>query len=173
VTGRTTGTLELFFIRHADAGDPAAWSGDDADRPLSEEGRGQAARLGALLQSLDVTADALIASPKLRAVETARLLSEGLAAEVQLDQRLGGALDLRTLADLIDDLPQAAARVVLVGHDPEFSDLVSWLVGAHVGLRKGALARIGLPDRTLRAGEGELQWLVPPDAVSGGHAAHG
>ena len=38
--------LELYFLRHADAGDPMTWPGDDADRPLSKKGRRQAKRLG-------------------------------------------------------------------------------------------------------------------------------
>lgn len=159
--------LALYLIRHADAGDANAWQGDDADRPLSAEGRAQASRLGALLRRLDVKVDALFASPKLRAAETARLVGQGLVAKVQLDPRLGGGLDASQLGELIGELPASASRVILVGHDPDFSDLASWLVGAHVGLRKGALARIDLPDRALRAGRAELRWLLPPDAVPG------
>jgi phosphohistidine phosphatase len=163
----TAGGLELYWIRHADAGDPATWSGDDADRPLSDEGREQAARLGALLERLGVEADALIASPKLRAVETARLVGHALATDVQLDERLGGGLDATLVGDLVGGLPASATRVILVGHDPDFSDLVSWLVGAHVGLRKGALARIDLPGRSVGPGQADLRWLLPPDAIPG------
>ena len=61
----------------------------------------------------------------------------------------------------------ASERVVLVGHDPDFTHLVSWLVGASVTMRKGALARVDLADRTVSAGRGSLRWLLPPDAVAG------
>jgi phosphohistidine phosphatase SixA len=54
---------------------------------------------------------------------------------------------------------------VLVGHDPDFSDLVSWLSGFPISLRKGALAKVDLPDRAVGPGRAQLRWLLPPDAV--------
>ena len=42
----------LHLLRHAHAGDPGAWDGPDADRPLSDKGRAQADRLGAHLVSI-------------------------------------------------------------------------------------------------------------------------
>ena len=54
---------------------------------------------------------------------------------------------------------------MLVGHDPDFSEFVEALCGAaNAPMRKGALARIEV-DRPLRAGDGTLRWLLPPDAV--------
>ena len=44
--------LTLYLVRHADAGDPAAWTGNDADRPLSKKGRRQSKRLDDLLDQL-------------------------------------------------------------------------------------------------------------------------
>ena len=56
-------------------------------------------------------------------------------------------------------------RPVLVGHDPDFSELVAVLCGAAgVSMRKGALARIEI-ERPLQAGAGTLRWLIPPDAL--------
>jgi phosphohistidine phosphatase SixA len=52
--------------------------------------------------------------------------------------------------------------VVLVGHDPDFSDLLSVLSGCRLEMAKGALARLDL-DRPLRPDVGELRWLLPPD----------
>ena len=63
----------LLLLRHAHAGDPAKWAGDDDLRPLSERGRGQARRLGRLLASTGEAPDLLIASPRTRALETAEL----------------------------------------------------------------------------------------------------
>jgi phosphohistidine phosphatase SixA len=71
------------------------------------------------------------------------------------------------LGELIAELDGSVRHVILVGHDPDLSDLVSWLVGAPISLRKCALARIDLPDRRVGAGMGSLRWLLPPDAVPG------
>ena len=159
--------LELYFLRHADAGDPAEWTGDDADRPLSKKGRRQAKRLGRLLDDLRFQPDALLTSPKLRSVDTARIVGRAIGVKPGTEERLTGGLDTTGLGDLIAGLDGGSRRVMLVGHDPEFSDFVSWLVGAPIAVRKGALARIDTPDRSVRAGAGSLRWLLPPDGVPG------
>jgi phosphohistidine phosphatase len=156
--------IELHFLRHADAGDPMAWTGDDADRPLSDKGRKQADRLGRFLAGLGFAPDAIITSPKVRAAQTAEIVAEHLGINATVDDRLAGALDLGTLDSLLDDAGDPA-RPVVVGHDPDFSDLVSELSGASsLLLRKGALARIDI-DRPLKPGTGTLRWLVPPDLL--------
>jgi phosphohistidine phosphatase len=159
--------LELYLLRHADAGDPATWAGDDADRPLSKRGRKQARRLGELLKDLGWKPDAIVTSPKLRAAETAKAVGRKVRATPGVDERLGSGLDAGALGELVTDLGADVSSVVLVGHDPDFSSLASWLVGAPLSLRKGALARIDLPDRAVGAGRGSLRWLLPPDAVAG------
>ena len=63
----------LHLLRHADAGDPEAWTGPDAVRPLSDKGRKQSKRLGDHLASIGFTADAIITSPKIRAEQTAEI----------------------------------------------------------------------------------------------------
>jgi phosphohistidine phosphatase len=159
--------LELFFVRHADAGDPGKWVGDDSDRPLSDEGRRQATRLGSHLKALKVDPDAVIASPRIRAADTAKLLGQLVGREVTTDARLAGGLEADGLGAVLRELDAEARQVLLVGHDPDFSDLVSWLVDAPVSLRKGALARVDLPDRSVGRGRGSLRWLLPPDAIPG------
>ena len=154
--------IELHLLRHADAGDPMAWSGDDADRPLSAKGRRQAARLGALLAATRFLPDALISSPKLRARETADAVARALGVDVVIDVRLGGALDLATVERIMADAGDAR-RPLLVGHDPDFSWIASELSGAPIEMKKGALARIDAA--TLGEGEGALRWLLPPGLV--------
>lgn len=154
----------LDLLRHADAGDPMAWDGPDARRPLSDKGRKQSQRLGDHLASIGYEVNAILASPMLRAEQTADLVADRIGANVELDDRLAAALDLETVDAIIDDAG-GADRVLLVGHDPDFSELVAVLCGAAgVTLRKGAFARIEV-DRPLVAGAGMLKWLIPPDAL--------
>jgi phosphohistidine phosphatase len=154
----------LHLIRHADAGDPEAWTGPDAARPLSEKGRAQAERLGVFLADHDFRADAVITSPKLRASQTAEIVAGHLGVVVTTDARLGDPLDLATLDAVLTDAADPE-RPMLYGHDPDFSDLLADLCGAsNAPMRKGALARIEV-DRPLQAGGGTLRWLIPPDAL--------
>jgi len=154
----------LHLVRHADAGDPEAWTGPDAARPLSDKGRAQSERLGAFLADHDVRADAVIASPKLRAAQTAEIVARHLGIAVTEDERLAGPFDLGTLDAVLTDAHDPE-RPILFGHDPDFSDLIDELCGTvNAPMRKGALARIEV-DRPFEAGGGTLRWLIPPDAL--------
>ena len=132
----------LYLLRHAHAGDPAAWDGPDAARPLSDKGRDQAERLGPYLAGLGFKPDAIITSPKLRAAQTAEIVADRPGRRGDRRRPPGGVLDLEAVEALMAaaDGPE---RAVLVGHDPDFSDLVADLCdGANVPMRKGTFARI-------------------------------
>lgn len=154
----------LHLLRHAHAGDPSSWNGPDAARPLSDKGRGQSDRVGLHLAGIGFTTDALISSPKLRSVQTAEIVAGHLGITVRIDERLAGSLDLPTVDEVLRDAGDPE-RPVLVGHDPDFSELVASLsAAAGIPMRKGGLARIEV-DRPLQAGGGTLRWLLPPDAL--------
>lgn len=159
--------MQLYLLRHADAGDPEAWQGPDAARPLSDKGRKQSRRLGEHLAAIGFSADGVITSPKIRASETADIVAECLKATVSIDDRLGGPLGVETVDTILEEAGDPG-RAILVGHDPDFSELVTVLcAAAGVTMRKGALARIEI-DRPLRTGAGTLRWLLPPDALKRG-----
>jgi len=153
----------LHLLRHADAGDPEKWDGPDAARPLSEKGRKQTKRLAAHLAALGFTADAIITSPKLRAMQTAEIVGGEIGAPVTDDDRLAGSLDPATINDILSDAGDPDSAII-VGHDPDFSDQLSELCGTDLAMRKGAFARIEI-ERPLQAGDGTLRWLLPPDAL--------
>ena len=156
--------IELYFLRHAHAGDPEAWTGDDAARPLSDKGEKQAERLGTFLAGVGFTPDAIISSPKLRAAQTAEIVAKHLGIQISFDDRLAGAFEVETLETLLGDAGDPV-RPVVVGHDPDFSDVLAELSGAsQLPMPKGALARIDI-ERPLRAGSGRLHWMIPPDLL--------
>jgi phosphohistidine phosphatase len=157
--------VELYLLRHADAGDPMTWAGDDADRPLSEKGRRQAKRLGSLLAGIKLRPDLILTSPKLRAADTAKIVGRAVSVKPTKDDRLAVSIELRDLASLLAGNARAR-RVVLVGHDPDLSTLASSLTGAAIELKKGAIARIDLGAGGPKAGGGSLRWLVPPSLLT-------
>ncbi len=152
---------ELYLLRHAHAGDPMKWRGDDDERPLTEKGQRQSERLGRLLSQVGFRPDVIVASPRARARQTAEIVGRLLRTDITVDARLAGELGLGQLEGLLAELD--ADRPLLVGHDPDFSALVATLCASGaVPMRKGALARIDVT-RPLRPGGGLLRWLVPPD----------
>jgi phosphohistidine phosphatase len=122
----------IWLLRHGDAEEGFP----DSERKLTAKGEQQARAAGAALAALGVNLDACVASPKVRAAETARLVCEQLGIEVKLESRLaGGSFDAGSLA-------AGLGEVLLVGHDPDFSRAVHDLTGARVQLKKGGLAGI-------------------------------
>jgi phosphohistidine phosphatase len=156
--------IQLHLIRHAHAGDPTKWRGPDDLRPLTEKGREQSERLGIFLARAGFEPDAILSSPKVRAMETARLVGAALGVRVDIVAELGGPLDFETVAAILRTA-RTPRRPVLVGHDPDFSMLAAELAGVDdLPVRKAALVRI---DTTLpmQPGEGVLRWLVPPELL--------
>jgi phosphohistidine phosphatase len=134
----------IWLLRHGDAerGSP------DAERPLTDKGRRQAQVAGAALKELGVAIDACLTSPKKRAADTAALACEPLGIEPQEDPKLAGGR--------FDPLELAAGNgeeVLLVGHEPDFSNAVRELTGGDVDMKKGGLAAIDA---------GELRVLMRP-----------
>jgi len=161
--------IALHLLRHAHAGDPAKWESDDADRPLSEKGRRQAKDLGGLLALIDEAPDLFIASPKARALQTAEIVASALRSRVRVvvDERLAGALDPATVNEILD-AAGPAYRPCIVGHDPDFSDLLGELIGtAAIPMRKAALARVDFASDHVAADAGTLRFLLPPELVVG------
>jgi phosphohistidine phosphatase len=156
--------LQLHFLRHADAGDPEAWAGPDAARPLSAKGELQAERLGSFLAEIGFRPDAVISSPKIRALQTAEIVAAAIGAAVREDDRLADGFDPAT----VDEILAAAGhprRPVLVGHDPDFSHVLGWLASAAgLTMKKGAFARVDVRG-PVADGRGTLRWLVPPDLL--------
>jgi len=160
--------IGLHLLRHAHAGDPERWSGDDAARPLSDKGRRQAERVGRLLAALDEPPDLFITSPKVRAAQTAELVAVALDhVPIVVDRRLAGGLRLSDVTDVLL-APGPAERPCLVGHDPDFSELLGELTGSPtMQMRKGAIARVDVAGTALVAGRGVLRFLIPPDVLTG------
>jgi phosphohistidine phosphatase len=160
--------VQLHFLRHAHAGDAAKWAAPDFDRPLSDKGRRQAEALGAHLEALELKFDLIVSSPLIRARQTAELVAEQLAMPVAIDDRLAGmgrGLGIAGLEAILRDHGNPW-RPILVGHDPDFSELVSRLAGAGaIPMRKGAFARIDI-DRPIQPGAGVLAWLLPPEIIA-------
>ena len=161
--------VRLHLLRHADAGDPEKWQGDDAARPLSEKGVRQVETLGQHLALVGFETDAILSSPKVRALQTAEIVGRALGVAVTTDDRLAGSLDPRTVAAILRDAGDPK-KPVLVGHDPDFSELLAELVGApRLSMKKAAIARVDLAEG-IRAESGVLRWLLPPDLVPDGPA---
>jgi phosphohistidine phosphatase len=157
----------VYFLRHGKAMSRGVWSDDDGLRPLTPEGEAEMRREAAALKGLGLAPDVIVTSPLVRARRTAEIVAEALGLQDRLvdDASLAHGFDARALAKVAAAHPDAA-QLMVVGHEPDFSAAVSQLIGGGaVVMKKGGLARVDLPDGSLK--RGELAWLLTPPLLGG------
>ena len=145
---------QLWFLRHGEAEPHDARP--DAERRLTERGEDQSRIAGRALAALGLEFQLVVTSPRVRALDTARLACEALRGEPVVEDRLGDGFD----ADDALELAYAAGadkRVLFVGHNPHLPQVVHDLTGSRVDLKKGGVAGVHLRGR-----RGELIVLLRP-----------
>ncbi len=156
--------MKLYFLRHGRA-DRSQWrGGDDFDRPLTKDGKNRIARTADVIADLNLGLDIIVTSPLVRAFQTAEIVAKNLGMTERLvtDERLGPGFHIENLSDILLEQPQAAS-ILLVGHEPDFSTMISDLIGGgRVVCKKGSLARVDLNSSAVLSGQ--LVWLMPPKA---------
>ncbi len=158
--------MDLFILRHAEAGKSLQARARDAERPLTAGGKEEIELVARALSRLKIRPDHIISSPLKRSAETAALAAK--------------ALKMRDKVETWDELKPEGSRqefykrlsklkrestVLCVGHEPYLTHMVNDLMG-HQGtprivLRKSGLARISIKSFTPKV-EGELRWLLTP-----------
>jgi phosphohistidine phosphatase len=130
---------QLWLLRHGDAEPHDAR--EDHARRLTPRGERQSQVAGAALAALGVELAAAYTSPRVRALDTARLACEALGVEPAVDEALSGGWDADDARALLER-HDADARVLVVGHEPDFSQVVFDLTGGRIDLKKGGVAAV-------------------------------
>ncbi len=159
----------LTLLRHAKSGwDDAVQR--DFDRPLNGKGRRAAQAVGRHLKRQGLRFDHVLASPALRVQQTLDEVRGGYGGDLDpaWDRRIYLA-SASTLLDLVRDLPDADASVLLVGHNPGLEDLVLLLV-PDAGPDTGGGPRGEVEEKYPTASVAELHFPIDrwSDAAEGG-----
>ena len=159
--------MDLYLIRHADA--LALGEGninEDSERPLSDAGERQSTAVGKMFAKRGIRLDKLIASPLVRAQQTAAILMRELPApapELITTDALVPNAKSRKLAKFLRSV--TGERIGLVGHLPHLALWAGWLVGAkksQLSFAKGGVAYVACGEMAGK-GLGTLEWLVTPE----------
>jgi phosphohistidine phosphatase len=152
--------MRVYFFRHGLAqahDDPTL---PDHLRQLTDEGIIRTRRAARVLKMLDLNPERLYSSPLIRARQTADILGQTLGVAVQVREELSPGFNVAALDSLTHDLGPDD-EVLLVGHEPDFSDMVSELTGGcQVEMKKGGLARVDI--ELYHPLRGALVWLIAP-----------
>src|SRR5262245_25463775 len=145
---------QLWLLRHGEAEPHDARP--DAERLLTDRGREQARAAGCALAALKIQIHAAYTSPRVRARDTAILACEPLGIEPIDHEPLSGGFTADDAMTLLA-ASEADQRRLVVGHDPDFSQVVYDLTGGRIDFKKGAIAAI-----RLNGSQGELIALLRP-----------
>jgi phosphohistidine phosphatase len=145
---------QVWLLRHGEA-EPHDARPDD-ERRLTDRGREQARVAGCALAALKVKIHLAFTSPKVRARDTALLACEALGVEPIEHAALAGGFGADDALELIG-AGTPDQRVLVVGHEPDFSQVVHDLTGARIDLKKGGIAAVRLD-----GARGELIVLLRP-----------
>lgn len=160
--------MKLYLLRHGDAGErsPAGYT-TDAARALTPKGIKRTRQLANALRQMEITFDAIYSSPLIRAQQTAEIVARSLKLEKQLRtiSQLAPEHALTDALALIESCLAKSKAILLVGHEPYLSQLISLLCtgGTHLNLalKKGGLCRLELTE--VKSGPcATLEWLLSP-----------
>ena len=158
--------MELILLRHGKAEDSNP--GGDAERVLVEKGHKQAHKAACLLLALDRRPDVVLSSPRVRARQTAESFcaSADMPGPV-MQSWLNCGMDPETALEELRAFSDFE-RVMIVGHEPDFSGLVEWLLGcsgSFVEVKKGSLIGIDVHPPARHA---ILRFVIPPKMIGKG-----
>ena len=163
--------MNLYLLRHGIAVEPGTPGFEsDADRPLIPEGERKVEKIADAMEALELSFDWILSSPYVRARQTAEIVAKALDLRKKLEfsETLTPSGSMRKLIDILNE--RRLEHVLLVGHEPFMSELISLLTAGEAGamhaiMKKGGLCKLGTEN--LRHGRcAALEWLLTPKQMS-------
>ena len=161
----------LLVMRHAKSHWGAAF-GDDHERPLAQRGVKAARRMGRFLADAGAAPQLVVSSTAVRALTTAELAAEAgdWGCPIVATEDLY-ASDAESVLERVCETVTGIERLLIAGHEPTWSTLVTWLIGGgRVRMPTAAVACLNLPHGEwvdLAPATCELRWLMTPRMLKG------
>lgn len=147
--------MKLYFFRHGEADWPN-WNKSDDERPLTKAGAKEVRKVARLLSQLKV-APVILTSPLPRASQTATIAAEVLEVELREEDNLKPGFNAARLGKVLREF--SLDSLMVVGHEPDFSQTIRELTGGAIKLSKAGVALVDLDESSM---SGRLRWLLPP-----------
>jgi phosphohistidine phosphatase len=153
--------MRLLFIRHAIADDKEVYEGNDLLRELTQKGKQKAIQVVKMLTQVYEKPTLILSSPALRAMQTAQIVSEAFQSKVISDEILLPGCEASQFKKLITPYYQKDETIIVVGHEPDFSYIISALISREdvaISVKKASCIEIEINEQFY----GELKALIPP-----------
>ena len=162
--------MKLYLFRHGIAADRETFAGKDAERPLTEDGTRKTRLAAQGLRRVAPAFDLILSSPLLRARQTAELVVTAYEGRPPLrfsDWLAEDAAHEEVIRE-IRALRPAPGALLLVGHEPNLSELASLLLTGRptMGMRFKKAGACRLTWDRIDLGPGAvLDWFLPPKVL--------
>src|ERR1022692_5245825 len=165
--------MNLYLMRHANAGMSRDNPVLDAKRGLIKEGKEQCMLMARVLSALKVQIDVIVSSPLKRAMQTAQFVGTelGYDGKVEVSNALLPNATFTAFQDMLVKY-SGGEGLLAVGHNPILFQFLGRLItgngGAAIRMRKGSIVRVDLDHHPPR-----LQWLIDPRTARNIYASVG
>jgi len=160
--------IDLFILRHGEAGNRMTVVEEDSERPLTPDGRAEMQKIAKSLKSIGLQTKQIYTSPLKRARETAEITAKILNIPTleEWDELKPDGSKV-ALYRKLERLEQNS-RPILVGHEPYLTSMIGEIIGTKspkIVLKKGGVGKVRITSFTPRI-SGELRWLLTPKIMS-------
>ncbi len=161
-------TLNLFLLRHGEAGNRTAIPAKDAERSLTVAGRKELEDIAGSIATMGIRFDKIATSPLKRTYETAAIVAKTLKSLEHLEEwdelkPEGNRSDLYRRLSKVRN-----SDILLVGHEPYLSTMIGEIVSgnsrSHISMKKAGLAKLRIISFVPKP-SGELRWLLTPKQI--------
>jgi phosphohistidine phosphatase len=161
--------VDIFILRHGEAGKPFTLSMKEFERPLTQVGKKEVQLIAESLEDWAPKFDRILTSPLARAKETASMIAKTLKIQSRLEDcnELKPEGNRTELYKILSKMKHQTS-ILLVGHEPYLSmmigDIVAGNPSSHIDLKKCGIAKIRISNFSPRV-SGELKWLLTPKQI--------
>jgi phosphohistidine phosphatase len=159
--------VNIFILRHGEAGTHASLPSKDSERPLTESGRNEVEKIAESIRGLRIEFDRIATSPLRRAQETAEIVVKAYntsAPKLEIWEELRPEGNKADLIVKLSKLKQDS-DIMLVGHEPYLSTLIGEIISgsamSRIVLKKAGIAKVQIHSFAPKV-NGELRWLLTP-----------
>lgn len=165
--------MEVYLLRHGEAGKRVPVAARDTERALTVVGREEIEEVGEAMASLGFEFDLVVTSPLKRAKETATIVNRALKRKAAVEEwpELSPEGDRMAFYRRLSRL-RPGSGVLCVGHEPFLTTAIGEIAGIgdgastgfRISLKKGGLAKLSVTGLTPKI-TGELRWLLTPKQI--------
>ena len=162
--------MDLFILRHGEAGKRLSSETSDSARPLTVTGKRDVTDIAKSLKDFGVKLNLIITSPLKRAHQTASLVAVTFSTKNKIEDwaELKPEGNRRELYHKLSQQFKQDLSILIVGHEPYLSTLISEVTSvtddasSRIILKKAGLAKMRITSHSAQIIHGELEWLLTP-----------